>query len=291
MLHITLKDIETFKAIATLDSVTLAAQTVGLTQSAASQSLSKLEHTLGVDLFDRVGKRLYLNECGRLLLSKSHILLDHAQQIQSLFNQNHYHLHLGASTTIANYILPEQLAQFRKAQPSAQVQMLVGNTQDIVEAVASLRVDIGLIEGSCHHPDIVLEPWLDDELVVFTHPDHPLAHQTMSKTQLAREDWVLRESGSGTREETDRWLRPLLPHLNVAMELGHSEAIKNAVAAGLGVSCLSRHVIHKELALGLLVPIKTKLPNLRRQLYKIRHRDKTLSQGIRAFFAFKKTAS
>jgi DNA-binding transcriptional LysR family regulator len=291
MLHITLKDIETFKAIATHDSVTMAAQAVGLTQSAASQSLSKLEHTLGINLFDRVGKRLYLNEFGRILLSKSHVLLDHAHQIQTLFNQDHYHLHLGASTTIANYILPQQLAQFRKAHPSAKVQMLVGNTQDIVEAVASLQVDIGLIEGPCHHPEIVLEPWLDDELVVFTHPDHRLARESSSKTQLAREDWVLRESGSGTREETDRLLRPLLPHLNVAMELGHSEAIKNAVAAGLGVSCLSRHVIHKELALGLLAPIKNKLPNLRRQLYKIRHRDKSLSQGLRTFFALKKTAS
>jgi DNA-binding transcriptional LysR family regulator len=287
MIHITLKDIETFTAIATHDSVTVAAQSVGLTQSAASQSLRKLESTLNVVLFDRVGKRLYLNENGRLLLSRSHVLLDHALQIQRLFTKDHYHLHLGASTTIANYILPQKLAQFRHAQPLAQVQMLVGNTQDIVEAVATLKVDIGLIEGPCHHPDIVLKPWLVDELMVFTHPNNPLAHHTVSKIQLAREDWVLRESGSGTRDETDRLLRPLLPHLHVAMELGHSEAIKNAVAAGFGLSCLSRHVVLQELELGTLTPIKNKLPIMRRQLYKIHHKEKTLNQGLHIFFSIK----
>ena len=284
MLHITLKDLETFYAIASQGSVTLAAQSLGLTQSAASQALQKLETTLEVQLFDRVNKRLHLNENGRQLLSKAVVLLDHAQQIETLFTQNSVHLRLGASTTIANYILPAQLAKIKSDQPHAHIQMMVGNTQEIVHAVADLSVDFGLIEGRCDHPDLIFEPWMDDELVLFASCNHPMTQHPVSKKALAQAPWILRESGSGTREETDRLLRAWLPELHIAMELGNSEAIKNAVIEGFGISCLSRYVIKRELDLHLLKPLQFKLPPLKRTLFIIRHRDKSITKGMSAFF-------
>lgn len=284
MLRLTLREVEVFAAIAAHGTVTRAADAVGLTQSAASQALDKLENGLGVALFDRIGRRLAINEHGRALLPRARVLLDSAHGIQGLFTAGEYRLRLGASTTIANYVLPPLLAAFRAAWPQAQVEMEVGNTQDIAAAVAHLAVDFGLIEGPCPHPDLQVEPWCEDELVVFAAATHPLAGRPVSRKELAAADWVLREPGSGTREEMERLLRPLLPRFGVSMELGHPEAIKNAVIAGLGVSCLSRQAIGRELAQRLVVPLQAKLPPLPRMLYRIRHPQKAVTAGMAAFF-------
>lgn len=285
MLRITLREIEVFASIAAEQgNVTRAANSVGMTQSAASQALDKLEAVLGVQLFDRIGRRLVMNEHGRKLLPRARALLDSAGEMQEMFTTGGYHLRLGASMTIASYILPPHLAEFRAASPHAQVEMRVGNTHEIVAAVADLSVDFGLIEGPCHHPALVVEPWCEDELIVFTAAGHPLANRTVDRQELALADWVLRELGSGTREEVERLLLPLVPGLNVVMELGHPEAIKNAVAAGLGVSCLSRHVIGREIDAGLLVQVQAGLPGLGRMLYQVRHREKAITRGMEAFF-------
>ncbi|HYR25711.1 MAG TPA: LysR family transcriptional regulator, partial [Aquabacterium sp.] len=229
MLRFTLRELEVFAAVATAGSVTRAAEVVALTQSAASQALDKLEIGLGAPLFDRVGRRLVLNEHGRQLLPRARALLDAAGDMQDGFADGRYRLRMGASTTIANYLLPELLAAFRARWPQAHLEMEVGNTRDIVAAVARLEVDFGFIEGSCHHPDLRVEPWREDELVVFVAPHHPLAGRAVSFDELCAADWLLREPGSGTREEVERLLQPHLPDLKVCMELGHPEAIKNAV--------------------------------------------------------------
>ncbi|AOZ52857.1 LysR family transcriptional regulator [Chromobacterium vaccinii] len=282
-MRISLRELEVFVAVAELDTVTRAAERVALTQSAASQALDKLEQGLGAKLFDRVGRRLLINEHGRLLLPRARALLDAAGDVQGLFDGGGLALRIGASTTIANYLLPPLLAAFRRDWPQARLELEVANTRDIVEAVAAFRVDFGLIEGPCHHPELLASPWRQDELLVFAAVSHPLAGRKVAAAELAEAEWILREAGSGTREEVERVLLPHLMRLSISMELGHSEAIKHAVAAGLGVSCLSRHVVADLLAAGSVVEVDADLPRLTRTLYRVQHRDKAIGRGMAAF--------
>ncbi|SMF02906.1 LysR family transcriptional regulator [Pseudogulbenkiania subflava] len=282
-LKLTLRELAVFVAVADCATVTRAADTLAMTQSAASQALASLESGLAAALFDRVGRRLLLNEHGRLLLPRARALLDQAQELQGLFSGGAIDLRLGASTTVANYLLPERIAAFRLAHPQARVELEVANTRDIVEAVAAFRVDAGFIEGPCHHPELVVMPWLDDELVPFCAAGHPLAGRVLTLEELAAAPWLLREPGSGTREEVERLLLAQLGRVNLVMELGNSEALKRAVAAGLGVSCLSRRVIDDLLRSGSVVELATALPRLMRRFHRIVHRDKTLTQGLSQF--------
>jgi DNA-binding transcriptional LysR family regulator len=259
---------------------------MALSQSAVSAALTDLENQLTVKLFDRVGKRLVLNEHGRLLYPRAVALLEQAGEIGRLFQQGNGALRLFASSTIGNYILPEIIAAYRRDFPDAPLALQVGNSLDVINAVMDFRVDLGLIEGPSHNPALITQPWLQDELVVFAAPDNPLAGAPVSLEQLADAPWILREQGSGTREIVDYLLLARLPSLKPVMELGNSEAIKHAVRYGLGISCLSRRVVAEALALGTLVTLDVPLPPLIRHLYLVRHQQKHLSRALMRFMAF-----
>ncbi|MNC23718.1 HTH-type transcriptional regulator CysL [compost metagenome] len=247
---------------------------LALSQSAVSAALSDLEGQLGVQLFDRVGKRLVVNEHGRLLYPRVVGLLEQAIEVEQLFS------------TIGNYILPEMIAHYRRDFPSLPLEMSVGNSQDVINAVADFRVDIGLIEGPSHMTELVTEPWLEDELVVFAPPGAPLLQQPVTLDTLAKQPWILREKGSGTREIVDYLLLSHLPQFHLGMELGNSEAIKHAVRHGLGISCLSRRVIAEQLESGSLVEVPVPLPRLVRTLYRIHHRQKHISNALLRFLKY-----
>ena len=283
-LRLSLRELEVFVAVADQETVTAAADSVSLTQSAASQALAALEAGLAARLFDRVGRRLVLNEYGRLLLPRARAMLDAAQDMQRLFDSDAaLHVRVGASSTIANYLLPAQIARFQQQHAQARMELVVGNTADVVEAVAGFKVDMGYVEGPCHHPDIVVEPWQDDTLVVFAAATHPLAQGPVSLSQLAQSLWVLRERGSGTREEVEHLLLPHLGGFAEVMDMGHSEAIRRTVAAGLGVSCLSLHVVQELLDSGQIVAVPAPLPKLQRTLYRIHHKNKSQTRGMEIF--------
>ncbi|MEZ5643487.1 MAG: LysR family transcriptional regulator [Burkholderiaceae bacterium] len=284
-LRYSLRELEVFVAIARQGSVSRAAEAVALTQSAASQALAKLERALGQPLFDRCGRRLVLNENGRLLWPRAQALLDAAAQVQDLLADGGLSMRLGASTTIANYLLPPRLAAFRTAYPAACVQLTVGNTGEVVAAVAAMELDFGLIEGACHHPDLAVSDWQQDELVIIAPPGHALTRGRATRAALAGAAWLLREPGSGTREEVERWLHTHVGPVRMDMELGNSEAIRRAVAAGLGVSCLSRNVVAEALAAGSVAEVRTGLPSLSRPLRLVRHRERAPTRGMQAFLA------
>jgi DNA-binding transcriptional LysR family regulator len=298
-MHVTLRQLQIFRAIALSGSTTAAAQSVPLSQSAASAALSELERILSARLFDRVGKRLLLNDEGRALLPTALAVLDGARNLETAFlSANHaklVDLHLFASTTIGNYILPRLLARFRDLMPGAQVQLQIGNTRDVVTAVRDFAADLGLIEGPCHASDILVVPWLEDELVIVASPTHPLAKAakrgSLSAKQLSQACWLLREPGSGTREAVEQSLLPHLVNIQSTMTLGSSEAIKNSVAEGLGVSCLSRYVVQDLAAANRLSVLRTRLPRLTRRLTIIHHRRKLLSESLREFIAHCQTAA
>ncbi|AUX94069.1 DNA-binding transcriptional regulator YeiE [Mixta gaviniae] len=285
-MHITLRQIEVFTEVLKSGSTTQASQQLALSQSAVSAALADLEAQLGVQLFDRVGKRLVLNEHGRLLYPRAVGLLEQAADIEQLFREDNGAIRLYASSTIGNYLLPGMLAVWRRDYPQLPLELSVGNSQDVINAVADFRVDLGLIEGPCHLNDIVSEPWLEDELVVFAAPDAPLLQRPVTLESLAAAPWILREQGSGTREIVDYLLLSHLPQFQLALELGNSEAIKHAVRHGMGISCLSRRVIAEQLETGSLVEVAIPLPTLSRTLYRIHHRQKHISRALARFLSY-----
>jgi DNA-binding transcriptional LysR family regulator len=285
-MHITLRQLEVFAEVLKSGSTTQASQMLALSQSAVSAALSDLEGQLGVQLFDRVGKRLVVNEHGRLIYPRVVGLLEQAVEVEQLFKEDNGAIRVYASSTIGNYILPEMIAHYRRDFPTLPLEMSVGNSQDVINAVADFRVDIGLIEGPSHMTELVTEPWLEDELVVFAPPTAPLLQQPVTLESLAQQHWILREKGSGTREIVDYLLLSHLPQFHLGMELGNSEAIKHAVRHGLGISCLSRRVIAEQLDTGSLVEVPVPLPRLVRTLYRIHHRQKHISNALQRFLKY-----
>jgi DNA-binding transcriptional LysR family regulator len=283
-LRLTLRQLEVFVATARAGSTRAAAGAVARSQSAASSALAELERQLGAMLFDRIGRRLVLNAQGQALLPQAIALLDHAGEVQGLFEAEHRTpLRMAASMTIGEYLLPDRVATWKAAHAQGSVRLVVGNTSEVIDAVVAMRVDIGFIEGAQSHPDLQVRRWLDDELLIVAAPDHALAARAVTMRQLAQASWILREPGSGTRQAADEWLLERLGPLRVEFELGSTEAIKRLVAAGVGIGCLSRHAVQRSIDDGTLVELRTRLPAARRRLAIVTRRGKRLPQVAQAF--------
>lgn len=291
-MRLTLRQLQIFVAVSDYGSTMAAADAVALSQSAASAALNELENLLGIQLFDRVGKRLVINDNGRLLMSQARQILDTASLIEQQFasgdDAGAAGLHIGASTTIGIYDLPKILAGFSEKQAHANPRVFIANTADVATAVANFAVDVGLIEGPCHEPDLQVEPWITDELIIVCAPDHAFATMKgrIPVRALRSALWLLREPGSGTREAVEH---ALLPHLHVLLpagEFSNSEAIKYAASAGLGVACLSRVVVADLIEIGKLVELDTTLPALQRTFYLVHRKHKMLSVRLARFMQY-----
>ena len=285
-LRLNLRQLEVFLATARGGSTRAAADRIARSQSAASTALAELEAALGVALFDRIGRRLQLNENGRALLPQAQALVDQAAEIQNLFTDAHAApLRVAASFTIGEYLLPSLVSRWTQLHPKSRVHLRIGNTSDVIDAVAALDVDMGFVEGSQTHPDLLTQPWRDDELVVLAAPGHPLAGRCATPQQLAQATWVLREHGSGTRQIADEWLLRNLEQVCIGFELGSNEAIKRVVAASDALACLSRHAIAQSVADGHLIELQTRLPKAHRKLAIVLHREKKLGRAATDFLA------
>lgn len=292
-MRFTLRQLEIFVAVAQSGSASRAAERLALSQSATSTALAELEKAYSQVLFDRVGKTLRLNDTGQWLLGRATELLDRAQELEDTLSTQSAvgPLRLGASLTIGNYLATLFVADFLKRHVSSRVQLAVHNSSDIVAAVARFELDLGLVEGEVQHPEVVAEPWLSDELVVFAAPDHPLAGRAeVSRAEVLACDWILREPGSGTRATLDHAFGSERQQLRVRLELEHTEAIKRAVEAGLGLGCVSRLALRDAFRRGSLVPLPVQGLDLGRAFYLVRHQNKyvtgglaTLIEHIRAF--------
>ncbi len=272
-----LRQLEVFLATARHENISRAARDLAMSQSAASGSLKELEGQFGVKLFDRVGKRLQLNELGRQLRPQAETLLAQARGFeQALAGETGMgRLHIGATMTIGNYLAVGMIADFRSRYPDADVALTVANTETIAEGVAGFELDMGMIEGEFQHPELETLHWRDDELVVFAAPGHPAAGAgELGDRDLLSLPWIVRERGSGTRQTFDRAMHGLLPDLDIAMELQHTEAIKRAVEAGLGVGCLSRISLADAFRRGSLVELHASVRDFSRELFLITHRRK-----------------
>ncbi len=291
-MRITLRQLQIFRLVAETGTTASAAESLALSQSATSAAINELERLLELQVFDRIGKRLQLNDNGRALLPTAHAVLDAAQSIErwALDRESQIGtLRIGASTTIGNYLLPGILAGFRErlaapAWRNLHVTVAIANSAAIAAQVASFELDLGLIEGPCHEPVLTVRPWREDELAVVAAPTDPIVPRarrgTISLQVLREATWLLRETGSGTREAIDQLLIPHLHRLRPGMEFGTSEAIKRAAANGLGITCLSRCVVDDLLRAGSLVAPRTELPPLKRNFYLLTHGRKRLTRGM-----------
>lgn len=292
-MRMTLRQLAVFVAVAREGTVTRASESVQLTQSAASMALSDLESALGQPLFDRLGKRLQLNDLGRHLLPEALDILGRCEALEQTARggRQPIDLRLGSTLTLADYLMPDLIAGFLHHHPQAQISLQVANTRQIIEAVSQFQLDVGLIEGSCTLPQLHCEPWHNDELAVCCAPDHPLALRGRPLTVQDFEgvDWIAREIGSGTREVFDRAILHDLPHAHLRMTLGHNATVLKVVASGLGLGCVSRLAIESMLHSGQLVILDTPFWTLTRPFYLLTHRQKYPSPGLRTFLEFCRT--
>jgi len=286
-MRLTLRQLEIFTAVAGSENVSRAADLLAMSQSAASSALLELERQFDCPLFDRIGKSLRLNTTGRGLLTQAEEILARANDIESyLAGKVLGPLAVGATLTIGNYLATLIVAEHLRRHPASKTRLQVANTQTVIERLRRFELDVGLIEGESNDPELLLEPWLNDTLVVFCAPHHALAGAGQADlASLAEQKWIVRETGSGTRALFDRVIGRALPNLQIQLELEHTEAIKRAVESGLGIGCLSRLALREAFRRGSLTEIKTPQFDLNRRFYFARHRQRHVSPATQSFLA------
>jgi len=291
-MRFSLRQMAVFVAVARQESVSRASEALALSQSATSTALGELERLYDTQLFDRVGKTMRLNELGQSLLPQAVDLLERADAIETALHgrAGFGKLRIGATLTIGNYLATQIVTDYLKQHPESAVQLRVHNTETIIDQVVRYEFDLGLIEGICRHPDLVAEPWVEDELVVFCAPTHPLVGRgPATQAELADEQWIVREPGSGTRETLDQALRQHQYAMKIRLELEHTEAIKRAVEFGLGIGCISRLALREAFRRGSLVAIETPELDLRRHFQFLWHKRKFQTAGMREFVSLCRT--
>ncbi|MDF2529304.1 MAG: transcriptional regulator, LysR family [Gammaproteobacteria bacterium] len=286
-MRISTKQIAVFVAIAKQENVSKAAKALHLTQAAASMGLAELESQLGRPLFDRFGKKLIINQTGEMLLPKAIEIIDKIQEFEGLAKHSNLmtgELKIGASTTIGNYLLPKLISKFVQHYPEVKVCLQVNNTEQIIDQMKHFQLDVGFIEGPCKPQDLKAEVWQQDELVIFSKFNHPLASQSqVSLSELAQAQWILREAGSGTREIFERAAHKNINQLNVLLELGSAEAIKQSVKDSEALGCLSSLTLQNELASQTLVKLNVPELTIKRDLSMLMHPAKSESLILQSF--------
>jgi DNA-binding transcriptional LysR family regulator len=278
-MSLNLHHVRIFATIVEHGGFTKAAQVLRLSQPAVSKSLTELERQLQVTLLDRSGKSVALTEAGRTLYARAGELfgVERAaeRELRELRGLKRGVLRVAASTTIATYLLPPYLGRFHTRHPSVRIQTTSANTRAVLRALLEFRVDVALVEGPIEHSRVEVVPWRADELVVIAAPDHPLAaRESIDIDRLADQHFLVREPGSGTRVVTERALAAQGVRLTKTIRVGGTEAIKQAVAAGLGLGIVSRAAATDQLALGRIVIVDVRGLEIRRTFAEIKLRDR-----------------
>ena len=285
--------LQVFYTVARHLSFTKAADQLFMTQPAVTFQVKQLEEQFSSRLFERSHGKIALTPTGRLVMSYAERILGLSEEMETrvaeLDGAIGGPLLLGASTTIAEFILPRILGEFKAAYPQVHAHLRVGNSEMIENRVAEHALDVGLIESPSHLAGLESVVCCEDELVVICPADHRFAGAAaVSPPELLREAYVSRELGSGTREFTDQYLRrcQVAPEdLNVVMELGSPEAIKGVVETGLGVSIVSRATVAKERRLGTLAAVPLE-PRLIRTFSFVHPRERFRSKLLTTFVEF-----
>lgn len=277
----------TLVRVAEIGSLSGAAASLSLTQPAVSNQMNGLARAVGEPLFRRHRLGVTPTPAGKELLPHARAVVraleGAAVAVAGLRGLEVGAVRVAASTTIASYLLPAVLAEYRRAYPGLKAEQFVGNTAEVVDRLESGGADVALIEGPVDRapPGVELRVFRRDEIVLVTLPDHPLAGEELRPEQLEGSEVVWREEGSGTREVAERALEGV--RFENALELVGSEAVKQAVAEGLGVAFLSRLVVEREVRAGFLAATGVCAPGLSRPFTLLQPPHGLLSRAARAF--------
>lgn len=285
-----LNNLRVFAAIADAGSVTGAARALAISQPAASKHLSDLEQALELSLCERLPRGIRLTEAGRILhdYARQLLAIEAAAEadMAALATGERGRLSVGASTTIGSYLIPELFGAYRRRHPGVELELKIGNTEGIQDALLEGSIDLALTEGFVHSKALDMEVVAHDEMKVIVAPDHPWTSRRRVRVgDLARVPCIMRERGSGTRAVIEAALAERGVELEPSMSLGSTEAIKNAVAAGLGFGIVSELTVGLELVSGRLVEIALDGFSIRRALHLLRLEGRRPSPSAQAFSA------
>ncbi|WP_456279038.1 selenium metabolism-associated LysR family transcriptional regulator [Bacillus sp. AK128] len=283
--------LRTFIIVAEKKSFSEAARVLYLSQPTITSHIKSLEEHLHTSLFERSTKQVELTQAAKVLYqyAKEIIkLIENAEkEITSLSDKVYGELNVACSLTIGENILPQILGAFKNDYPMIQISVDITNTNKILTNIKDRKYDLGLIEAPVEDPDLVLDPFLEDELVLIAKPGYfDKGKISINIQELKSFPLILREKGSGTRTVMNQYLLKagINPEeLQVHLELGSTEAVKSAVEVGLGISILSKSAIKKELKLGLLQTMPLKDLTLTRYFYIVYHRDSILKSTVDVF--------
>ncbi|MCP5266091.1 MAG: LysR family transcriptional regulator [Burkholderiaceae bacterium] len=300
--RVTLRQFEAFCAVAMAGGVSKAAKGLSRTQSAVSMSLIELENALGVKLFERVGRRLLPTDAGRRLLPRAVELVDRVDEFVEMARDEPTasgHVSIGASRTVGPFMMPELMERFLAENPGATLELVVANTEDLLQRVRALTLDCVFVEGDVNDPDLARHAWMTDTLCMFARAEHPLVRDAgqrpraavrVAQAELAGVRWALREPGSGTRELFLRALATIGTRPRIATEISDPFALKQMVMRSDFLGCLSRRAIADELGSGTLVEVRIPAPEIDRMLARILwavwHPGRYRSPIVERFVAF-----
>ena len=286
--------LKVFRTVAEKLNFTNAAEVLFLTQPAVTLQIKTLEEDLGVKLFDRAGGKVKLTEAGEVLLGYAARITDLYNEAETavgvLIGEERGKLSIGASTTIAQYVLPALLGEFLVYHPRVELSMIGANTENVVNALDEKRITLGLVEGPVGRNDLKTARFIEDEIVAIIAADHKLAKNSkINFKQLAELPQIWREQGSGTRrvvEDALKHAKLKLRDFKIAMELDSTEAIKSAVEANLGIGFVSRWALSREIELGSLKIINIEKLQIKRQFNFVYPRTPQLERTAESFLRF-----
>jgi DNA-binding transcriptional LysR family regulator len=288
-MHVSLRQVQIFEAVARALSYTRAAEELHLTQPAVFTQIKQLEDSIGLPLLGRIGKRLYLTDAGRETLATCRDILGGLERLEmrldDLQGLKRGRLRVAMVTT-AKYLVPRLLGEFCVQYPGIEASLIVTNREKLLVRIANNEDDLAILGAPPEGMDVVATPVADNPLVVIARKDHALAGcKRIPLARIAEEPFIVRETGSGTRLAAERFFAEHRLSLKVRMELGSNEAIKQAIAGGLGVSVLSQHTLALDGAGSLLQPLDVAGFPLRRKWYVAYPAGKHLSAVAEAFLA------
>lgn len=283
-----LQALRSFVAVVDAGGFSRAAAVLNLSQPAISKSVATLEREVGMPLLERRAEGVRVTGAGQVLFDRATELfaVERAaeEELRAYLGLERGILRIGASTTIANYLLPSELAQFHAAYPGVTLRVASANTRTVARMLLQRRIDVALVEGPVDHARIEVVPWRVDALVVIAPAHHALAgNKNVSASAIATEPFIVREPGSGTRVEGDRALAERGVAPQIALTLGSTEAIKQAVMAGLGLAVISQSAVSEHLAAGTLSVIDVRNWNVPRDLTLLRLRGRVPSAAAKRF--------
>ncbi len=284
----TLKELNIFYKLSENTNISLLAKELKLTQSALSLSVKSLESKLGVKLFDRIGKRLILNDNGREFKSKTHDSFLKLKDSQNLFSKNKIsgELNIAFSKTLGEFIMPQNIFDFLVKFPHVKINKDIQNSTNIIHLVKTGEIDMGFIESDCNENMITKEKIGQDRLEIVTS-DANFKNRDFYIDELFKKKWILREKGSGTREIFLDALGDLSKEIDIFMEFSEFEEAKTLLCNNPDVmTCISEYVVSKELQSGELFKIKLKNLKIKRDFFMIYHKNKYESKLFSEFKTF-----